>query len=184
MTRKMQRKASIAAVTLALAASTAVAMTPLDQSGRASWSSETSSSSTGMGYDKAGGEVRSRSFDSTRVLEQSGRGGPSIGAETDSHAAAGAAIDEQIAATQDSHAWPVSGNEAADAGNSTAALSSEAVATAVEDEKIVVIVPSTWEGSLPDLLSAVEQNADDKPVMVVETATWTGGEQPGVSNVD
>ena len=204
MTRDIPRSLSMTVIALALGASSAMAMTPLDQSGRGpAYTTSAESARTGMGYDKAGGEVRSRSFDDTRALEQSGRGSSmdksgssaaqSQGDSTNANSFRSSAYDG--ASTSESIPDQVAANQSSAPDNR--ALSSESglaygdessedrsdqlAAQEADADKLVVIVPPNWEGSVPDLIASLESSTDESAIVVVTPETWHEGPPPATT---
>lgn len=185
---KMKMKASVAAIALGLSATSAYAMTPLEQSSRGGYYPNGNASAQ---YDKAGNEVRSRDFSDTTALEQSGRGTPDFGTasaqperfgtatqpgyRSDASEALSPSIEDQAAAVRDSADW--STVSSADAGSgytrdSDLMAGSQQSLSGPQDDKLVVIVPKSWDGSLPELIAALEQTSDQTAVVVVDTVTW------------
>jgi hypothetical protein len=185
---KARLRRTTLAVALGLSASSAYAMTPLDQTGRGD-----------PGYqDLIRSDVRTREFQDTRLLESSGRGsaldqaGSSAANEptrdgpardlsrtesrftpTAQSESSSPVISDQAAANQDAHDWPVASSEVAGSGY-TQGISANTGPGAAARARLVVIVPEDWNGSVPELLAALEQS-DEPAVVVMDGRPSSGG---------
>lgn len=194
MMLKTRLRTSVAAIALAAGSASAFAMAPVDEHGR-----HYQGGSATTGSDDSGNAVRSREFADTQQLETSGRGSgldregssafqaqervtsgdnswtePNAGAPDAGSTASenwthprSMSLDQQAAANQDLNA-----HEAPDAGSGYAAQADEVATSGTQDEKLLVIVPSNWNGSLPELIAALDRTTDDAAVVVVDSVAW------------
>jgi hypothetical protein len=190
MSMKLENRlrTSVAAVALTLSAG-AWAMTPLDQSSQGAYPSQGASTA----QDDFGNEVQSRDFSGTSELENSGRGsslskeGSSAKMQEDENSAAGnpwnqsesdsyESVQDQAAANQDAYGWPVGSSEtpstiSSDVAGSGYTTDSDLTASSeagTQDDQLVVIVPEDWEGSVPELIAAIEQSSDESALVVID----------------
>ncbi len=100
-------------------------------------------------------------------------------------------IEDEAAANQDAFDWPAAGSESApstgdqlsgnpadtqgsvgsDVAGSGYTSDSDLTASSGEgtqEDQLVVIVPEDWEGSVPDLVAAIEQSSDDSALVVID----------------
>ena len=199
MKMHIRLRTSVAAVALALAGSGAFAMAPVDEYGR----NYQGGNAASMGNDDFGNAVRSREFNDARALESSGRGSamdkesssaymerygeeatsrtPQPGPQSDASSVTDEqtpAVSEQAAANRDVSAPDAVSSEVAGSGYTK---DSDLTASSASDDRLVVIVPQDWEGSVPALMSALEQSSDEAAIIVIDEdrdrGTANDGEQ-------
>lgn len=181
------------AIALGFLATGAYAMTPLEQSGRGYHENERAAAGS---FDKAGNDVKSRAFDGTQQLESSGRGsaldkiGSSAANESTSDVNASRdtspwasgydstgyqqgsssswSISEQAAANQTAYDWPVMSEVAGSGYTTDGDLNTSAEQSELmQGDKLVVIVPEGWDGSVPELVAALDQSSDEPTIVIM-----------------